>query len=270
MQGLLFTPAFELKSAQMSLMVLAVRRFDLDQLQIEISQHVAKAPALLKNAPVVLDLGQADPKPTAHQVTNLLMRTQVAGLRVVALVADAIGEPLAHAVGLPALTVGPRRKKSDEAPAKPTEAEAAAAPTAPEIPATPDANPGAEAAPQEPAEDAPAEPVAVPPLLLPGPIRGGQQIYAKGRDLIITGAVSAGAEVAADGCVHVYGRLSGKALAGAAGDVRARIYCLSFGPELVSIAGNFKVFESAPREIAGKAVEIYLNEGRVDVRPLKA
>ncbi len=260
MQGMLFAPAFELKSAQMSLMVLSIRRFDLDLLQIEIAQHVAKAPALLKNAPVVLELAQADPAPGAHQVTNLLMRTQAAGLRVVALVADAIGEPLAHAVGLPALTIGPRRKNTGEAPA-PAETPESTAPA--DAATTAELSTGATDVPQP-------EPTPVPPLLLPGPIRSGQQIYAKGRDLIITGAVSAGAEVAADGCVHVYGRLSGKALAGAAGDVRARIYCLSFAPELVSIAGNFKVFESAPRDIAGKAVEIYLNEGRIDVRPLKA
>jgi septum site-determining protein MinC len=108
-----------------------------------------------------------------------------------------------------------------------------------------------------------------PPLVLPGPIRGGQQVYARGRDLIITGAVSAGAEVAADGCVHVYGRLSGKAMAGAAGDLRARVYCLSFAAEVVSIAGNFKVFESAGRDVAGKAVEIFLDEGRLEIRPLR-
>ena len=108
-----------------------------------------------------------------------------------------------------------------------------------------------------------------PPLVLPGPIRSGQQVYARGRDLIITGSVSAGAEVAADGCVHVYGRLSGKAMAGAAGDLRARVYCLSFGAEVVSIAGNFKVFESAGRDIAGKAVEIFLDEGRLEIRPLR-
>ena len=58
-------------------------------------------------------------------------------------------------------------------------------------------------------------------------------------------------------------------MAGAAGDLRARVYCLSFGAEVVSIAGNFKVFESAGRDIAGKAVEIFLDEGRLEIRPLR-
>lgn len=239
---------FELRSGQFSLMVLAVKHLDLLQLQEELSDHIAQAPALLQGAPVVLDLNPLSQLADHGLLRELIERVQQAGLRVMALAANPGVEAAAAALGLPTLGVDRKRtrKVEDEVPAEEV-AEAVAPPPA-----------------------APVEAAGLqPPLVLPGPIRSGQQVYARGRDLIITGVVSAGAEVAADGCVHVYGRLSGKALAGAAGDLRARVYCLSFAAELVSIAGNFKVFESAPRDVAGKPVEIFLDDGRLDIRPLR-
>lgn len=245
--------AFELRSGQFSLMVLAIRHLDLLQLQTELGEHVASAPALLQGAPVVLDLNPLSQLADHGLLQDLVNRVHQAGLRVIALAANPGVEAAAAALGLPLLGLDRKRTRviADE-PAAET-----APPTAVEI--------EPETLAPRPAEIAGLQ----APLVLPGPIRGGQQVYARGRDLIITGTVSAGAEVAADGCVHVYGRLSGKALAGAAGDLRARVYCLSFAAEVVSIAGNFKVFESAGRDIAGKAVEIFLDDGRLEIRPLK-
>jgi len=238
---------FELRSGQFSLMVLAIRHLDLLQLQTDLTDHVASAPSLLRGAPVVLDLNPLSQLADPGLLRELINRVEQAGVKVLALAANAGIEAAAKALGLPILGVD--RKRTRLIDAEPvTELEAL--------------NPAPEPAPSEVSG-------LQSPLVLPGPIRGGQQVYARGRDLIITGAVSAGAEVAADGCVHVYGRLSGKALAGAAGDLRARVYCLSFAAELVSIAGNFKVFESASREVAGKAVEIFLDDGRLEIRPLR-
>ncbi|GMU44288.1 MAG: septum site-determining protein MinC [Xanthomonadales bacterium PRO6] len=242
--------SFELRSGQFSLMVLAIRHLDLLQLQSELSDHVASAPALLRGAPVVLDLNPLSQLADHGLLRELVGRIHQAGLRVIAMAANPGAEAAAHALDLPLLGLDRRRTRVVDA--EPAE------PVAEEVPA-------ADAEPPKP----PGPPGLQPPLVLPGPIRSGQQVYARGRDLIITGVVSAGAEVAADGCVHVYGRLMGKALAGASGDVRARIYCLAFGAEVASIAGNFKVFESAPRDVAGKAVEIHLDEGRLEIRPLK-
>jgi septum site-determining protein MinC len=243
---------FELRSGQFSLMVLAIRHLDLLQLQTDLGEHVASAPALLRGAPVVLDLNPLSQLADHGLLRELVARVQQAGLRVIALAANPGVEDAALALDLPLLGLDRKRTRV-------IEGETAELPTA--AIAEPDAEPDAiqhqEAAGLQ------------PPLVLPGPIRGGQQVYARGRDLIITGAVSSGAEVAADGCVHVYGRLSGKAMAGAAGDLRARVYCLSFAAEVVSIAGNFKVFESAARDVAGKAVEIFLDEGRLEIRPLR-
>lgn len=244
---------FELRSGQFSLMVLAIRHLDLLQLQTELSDHVGSAPALLQGAPVVLDLNPLSQLADHGLLKDLVNRVHQAGLRVIALAANPGVEAAAVALGLPLLGLDRKRTRVIE-----DQPVVAAAPeTAVEIE-------------PEPATARPAEITGLqPPLVLPGPIRGGQQVYARGRDLIITGSVSAGAEVAADGCVHVYGRLNGRAMAGAAGDLRARVYCLSFAAEVVSIAGNFKVFESAARDIAGKAVEIFLDDGRLEIRPLK-
>jgi len=90
-------------------------------------------------------------------------------------------------------------------------------------------------------------------------IRSGQQIYARGSDLIVLGGVSHGAEVIADGSIHCYGPLRGRALAGASGDTQARIFTTSFGPELIAIAGVYRTFEQGiPQAIAGRATHAVL------------
>ncbi len=94
-------------------------------------------------------------------------------------------------------------------------------------------------------------------------MRSGQQIYARGRDLTIAAAVGNGAEVIADGSIHIYGRLSGRALAGAQGDVTARIYCQDFQAELVSIAGHYRVLEDVPTNLRGQAVQAWLDGERL-------
>ena len=86
-----------------------------------------------------------------------------------------------------------------------------------------------------------------------GRVRSGQQIYAKESDLVINGDVSAGAEVIADGNIHIYGALRGRALAGAMGDQSASVFCQLLAPELVSIAGVYKLNEALPTEFIGKS-----------------
>ncbi len=95
------------------------------------------------------------------------------------------------------------------------------------------------------------------------PVRSGQQIYARGRDLTVAAAVGSGAEVIADGSIHIYGRLSGRALAGAQGDAAARIYCQDFQAELVSIAGHYRVLEDVPENLRGQAVQAWLDGERL-------
>ena len=102
------------------------------------------------------------------------------------------------------------------------------------------------------------------------PVRSGQQIYAKGGDLIVMAAVNPGAEIVADGNIHVYAPMKGRALAGVLGDVNARIFCQSMEAELIAIAGNFRVFEdNIPSEICKKNVQAYLAGEQLVVVPLK-
>jgi septum site-determining protein MinC len=104
-----------------------------------------------------------------------------------------------------------------------------------------------------------------PARLVTEPVRSGTQIYARGTDLIVTAAVSAGAELVADGHIHVYGALRGRALAGAGGDVEARIFCSRLEAELVSIAGRYLVSEQLPPEQRGSAVHIALVDDQLTV-----
>lgn len=120
-----------------------------------------------------------------------------------------------------------------------------------------------EAAQPEPPAEAPAEAAAPTQngrtMIVERTVRSGQQIYAKGCDLVVLGAVSNGAEVIADGSVHCYGPLRGRAIAGAQGDREARIFSSNFGPELIAVAGVFRTFEKGiPAQIAGKAAQAIL------------
>ena len=100
------------------------------------------------------------------------------------------------------------------------------------------------------------------------PVRSGQQVYAQDRDLTLCATVGAGAEVIADGSIHVYGALRGRALAGAAGVTSARIFCREFHAELVAVAGHYKVLEELPKELVGKAVQIWLEHDKLRIEQL--
>jgi len=90
-------------------------------------------------------------------------------------------------------------------------------------------------------------------------VRSGQRIYARNGDLVVVGSISKGAEIMADGNIHVYGALRGRALAGLRGDENARIFCYSMEAELISIAGIYRVAEDIPPAFNAEAVQIYLD-----------
>ena len=113
-----------------------------------------------------------------------------------------------------------------------------------------------------------AAPVASPGLIQSAPVRSGQQVYADNRDLTVLTSVGAGAEVIADGSVHIYGPLRGRALAGAQGNEKARIFCREFHAELVAIAGHYKVLEDIPKDLRGKAVQAWLEDGQLNIAAL--
>ncbi|MDQ7015990.1 MAG: septum site-determining protein MinC [Gammaproteobacteria bacterium] len=98
------------------------------------------------------------------------------------------------------------------------------------------------------------------PLVISKPVRSGQQVYAKQADLVVLSSVSAGAELLADGSIHVYGTLRGRALAGVKGDTNAQIFCQSLQAELVSVAGNYRLIEELKSDSDNQAVQIRLDE----------
>lgn len=109
--------------------------------------------------------------------------------------------------------------------------------------------------------------VFVPAQIISGNVRGGQQVYAKNRDLIITGSVSPGAEVIADGNIHVYGTLRGRAIAGAKGQ-ESVIFCQKLNAELVSINGNYWLSDSLQGESWGNAACISLENESLKISAL--
>jgi len=112
----------------------------------------------------------------------------------------------------------------------------------------------------------PATPPAVPKTrIVSEPVRSGTQIYARGSDLVVTAAVSPGAELVADGNIHVYGVLRGRALAGAGGDTAARIFCTRLEAELVSIAGRYLVSEQLPADVQSTPVQIALVDDQLTI-----
>jgi len=114
---------------------------------------------------------------------------------------------------------------------------------------------------------APAAPIAT--MVVDTPVRAGQRIYARGCDLIVTATVNNGAEVIADGSIHIYAALHGRALAGASGDPSARIFALTMAPELVSIAGVYRTFDDGfPADLARQPNQVRLVGDRIDILPL--
>ena len=139
--------------------------------------------------------------------------------------------------------------------------------------ATPAAAPRPVAAQPNPAP-APAAPTADfrgsgrAAMLVTEPVRSGQRIYAEGADLIVTATVNPGGEVIADGNIHVYGALRGRAIAGAQDDPTARIYALNFDPELIAIAGYYTVREGLGDAPIGRAVQVRLEGEEMRFGPL--
>lgn len=110
---------------------------------------------------------------------------------------------------------------------------------------------------------------ARPTLLLDRSVRSGQSVYARGADLIIVGTVSAGAEVIADGNIHVYGALRGKAMAGARGDEAARIFTTHLDAELVAVAGVYRVVETKlPEDVLQRPAAVRLHDGGIRIEAL--
>lgn len=256
-----FEPSIELKFGQVGIANLRVKSADAGRLQAELGDKVESAPALFRFAPVVLDLSHLPQLPDAAETTALLDAMRRAGMLPVGLAyGTSETETLARELDLPLLA---RFRSNYESHAA---AETPATPTpAPEPPAEPETAVAATTVAPSP----PGAAVSAVGMIHDQPVRSGQQVYARDRDLVVLNLVGNGAEVIADGSIHVYGALRGRALAGAQGDTRARIMCQAFHAELLSIAGQYRVFEEMPRGLRGKPVQAWLEGDKLHVELLR-
>lgn len=248
-----YAQAGELKFGQVGIANLRVRSLDPAQLAAEMAERVQRAPNLFARAAVVLDFGGLSKAPSLDEARALVDGLRGAGVLPVAL---AYGtkeiDALSQQLGLPLLAkfrAQYERTEEAQAPARAAESPRAAEPAAvPAAPATASAS--------------------APGLIQAAPVRSGQQVYAEQRDLTVLATVGAGAEVLADGSIHIYGALRGRALAGARGNEGARIFCREFHAELVAVAGHYKVMEDIPAELRGKAVQVWLEQGQLKLAAL--
>jgi septum site-determining protein MinC len=204
-----------------------------------LADKVRQAPNFFRNAPVVLDLDSLPPD------AELEFQGFSAALRRHGLIAVSLQGGTRHqqesalAAGLTLLTARSERSERSE-----TEPRAAAVERAPELP------------------------YQRTTKLITEPVRSGRQIYAQNGDLVVSAPVSPGAELLADGSIHVYGALRGRALAGASGDGTARIFCQSLEAELVSIAGLYLVSEDMGKDVQHRKVQVYIQDDNLHIDPM--
>lgn len=238
----------EFKGRMMGISVLRIFNNDLDELSEYLNQQVNKGGGLLRELPVVIDI-----KTQIMDVEGLLAVLKKQHINVLAAYRGAASmEAAIRRAGLPVI-LEQKSSKASEMPA----AEVA-----------PEPAPAAEPPPQAPppASDAPLQ--TVDSRLVTSPVRSGQRIYARNSDLIITAQVSAGAEVIADGCIHIYGSLRGRAIAGAQGDETARIFCRDMQAEIVAIAGRYKVADDIPEALVGRSAQVSLDGDKLLIDPM--
>lgn len=248
-----FEPAGELKFGQVGIANLRVRTLDVARLAAEMRERVQRAPKLFDRAALVIDFGGLPALPDESSARALMDALRDAGALPVALAwGSSDNEALAVRLGLPVLA----RFRAQY------ERAGGAAPEPPPPAPAPAPEPAAAPAP------APQPASGQPGLIQQVPVRSGQQVYADNRDLTVLGAVSPGAEVLADGSIHIYGPLRGRALAGAQGNEKARIFCRAFHAELVAVAGQYKVLDDIPRELHGKAAQVWLDGDELRIAAL--
>jgi septum site-determining protein MinC len=236
---------FEIKSANLPLVALLLKSPDLDLLALELRGRFGDIPDFFDHDPLVIDLGPLHGSPVDfEQLLALLKPYRVMPVAVkggtqeqmqAALEVGLAAAPDAAPVAAPAPRSTDRHDRQAEQPAA-----------------------------------APVVPIASA-MVIDRPLRSGQQVYARGRDLVVLSMVNPGAEVIADGHIHVYAPLRGKAIAGARGDSNARILTLCLEPELVSIAGVYRTSENPlPDNLHGKPAQIRLQADKLVMDPLNS
>ena len=245
------TTAFQLKGGLYTLTTIQLLVTDLSELQAQLAAKIKQAPNFFCKAPVIIDYKQLNSKRESNNLDFALLKKMLEGQNLIPVgIKNANEEQQAKAIhaGLAILrdSATSLPQQEQEKSAQPSSKQ----PT-PEIIAV-----------------KPQEASTNHNRLITTPVRSGQQIYVPDGDLTITAPVSHGAELLADGNIHVYGVLRGRALAGINGNKDARIFCSSLEAELISIAGNFKISEDIEKQAWKIPVEIFLEEDHLQIRKL--
>jgi septum site-determining protein MinC len=249
--------AIEFQGVMTALHVLRVLSPEIQAIAAALDQKVSQLPAFFSNAPVAIDLRALEPQGEGEgpRSNRLRLSALVDLLKTRGLV------PVAIRGGVPgrveeARSLGLGVLEWDRASASKSQRENTTT-TSNSTPAPVDSR-------SAPVADSAGS------LLLSQPLRAGQIVYAENRDAIALAAVNTGAELIADGNVHCYGSLRGRALAGARGNDQARIYCQKLEAELISIAGVYVSADELPADKRGKAVQISLRDGSLVITELAA
>jgi septum site-determining protein MinC len=276
------SPFFELRSGAVDTLLFVVKTTDLDAMRAELTRRFEATPEFFANDVVAIDVRRlaVNERVPLADIAQLLDSVR---MRPVGVVANA-QQAWAAESALPVLEARDRRGATGKSAEEEGTHTAAAAADATPAPVPAPAMGQASLLPPEPPAPASGAPAAVEPapaaepvrlatssqtMVVDKPLRSGQRIYAKG-DLVVLGLVSYGAEVIAEGNIHIYAPLRGRALAGVQGNHDARIFCTCLEPELISIAGIYRTTENPlPSDVLGKPVQIWLEEEKLMIEPLR-
>lgn len=261
-------PAFKIKTGSISVLQLHILTTDLTRLKEALAIRLAQTPDFFASTPIVLELSGIAESGSCPDFTELKRFMQERGMCAAGVVGGSAAQREdAIQAGLGLFPDAPVRGISKK------EAETSVSPVVElqEQPELPGFEPGNTLA--EPAEHQLVLPRAVPvlssTLIIDKPVRTGQRIYAEGANLVVLAIVNAGAELIADGDIHVYAPMRGRAIAGAQGNEAARIFVQGMEAELLSIAGCFKVFEDGIAEnVRAKPAMVHLEGSRLMIVPL--
>ena len=275
-------PAFKLKITNLSLFVLYVNTTDMDQLKKQLDMRFNKTQNFFSNTPVALDLSAIANSNISPDFTGLMLFMLDHGMHATGVVGgsaeqreaavqsglglfpDTIIRPALNTAPIPTPAPGITPNAEDNQPEL-SGLGFAIETVAGELNNSPILDSDTQL--QNPVSQ--ALPTFRPTMIINKPVRTGQRIYAEGANLVVLGVVNAGAELIADGDIHIYAPLRGRAIAGAQGNESARIFIHSLEAELISIAGCFKVFENGiPENLRGKPVQVHLDCSDLIIQPL--
>ena len=229
----------EIKSSSVTLPLLKLLGNDLEEISSQLMEKVHLAPDFFLHAPVIIDLRELVEKKSELDFYELISMLKGYGMNPVGIRGgDETYNEHAKSVDMAVLSDARPKQKPESVDR------------------------------ESPVNREDARETRSSARIIDRPIRSGQTVYSAGADLIVLSQVSHGAEIMADGNIHVYGTLRGRALAGVKGNLESRIFCQDFRAEIVSIGGHFKISEHLDASLLGTPVQVYLQDGSLIIEPI--